>query len=57
MKIEYKDNIYNLQFDISSNMLFDKLLNIHFFELFFDVNKNIIENKHIENVELNKYNI
>jgi len=57
MKIEYKDNIYNLQFDISSNMLFEKLLNIEFFNVFFDVNKNIIENKHIENVELNKYNI
>ena len=57
MKIEYKDNIYNLKFDISSNMLFEKLLNIQFFELFFDVNKNIIEDKKIQNIELNKYNI
>ena len=57
MKIEYKDNIYKLQFDITSNMLFEKLLNIHFFDLFFDVNKNIIENKNIQNIELNKYYI
>ena len=57
MKIEYKDNSYNLQFDITSNMLFEKLLNIHFFELFFDVNKNIIEDKKIQNIELNNYNI
>jgi len=57
MKIEYKDYIYKLQFDITSNMLFEKLLNIHFFELFFDVNKNIIEDKKIQNIELNNYNI
>jgi hypothetical protein len=57
MKIEYKDNIYKLQFDITSNMLFEKLLNIHFFDLFFDVNKNVIEDKNIQNIELNKYYI
>jgi len=57
MKIEYKDNIYKLKFDITSNILFEKILNIHFFDLFFDVNKNIIENKMIQNIELNKYYI
>ena len=57
MKIEYKDNIYKLQFDITSNMLFEKILNIQFIDLFFDVNKNIIEDKTIQNIELNKYHI
>jgi hypothetical protein len=56
MNIEYTDNNYKLTFDISSQLL-DKIMNIHFFELFFDLNKNMIETINIENVDSNKYTI
>ena len=55
MNIEYNNN-YKLTFDMSSNLL-EKIINIHFFQLFFDLNKNMIESINIENTDLNKYSI
>jgi len=56
MNIEYNDNNYNLTFDMTSNLL-EKIMNIHFFELFFDLNKNMIETINIEKSDSDKYTI
>jgi hypothetical protein len=46
MKIDYKENIYTLTFNISN---VEKVLNMSFLFLFLEVNKNIIDNKIINN--------
>lgn len=46
MKINYENNIYTLSFNISK---VEKVMNMNLLYLFFEVNKNIIDNKIIDN--------